>query len=206
MNLRRISLAAAIALALPVLASAQSRTAPRAAPAGSGLGMGVLLGMEAFDGNTGFALRADGVMDSKWIAPKVLLSGVMSVGYTRFSDGYSNYYAGGQVDYDWSENIIKFVPAARFTFDVAPQFGLYADAGIGLYFATYSQTQRSNMYGVPNQDYDNSAFGVAMRLGGGAFFKVSDGVRLGGEIALNPYFGDYADSSFSLMALAQFRL
>ena len=209
MNLRRISLAAALALALPVLASAQSRTsAPRAASAGSGLGVGVLLGMEAFDGNTGFALRADGVMDSKWIAPKVLLSGVMSVGYTRFSDGYSNYdaFTGARVDYDWSENIIKFVPAARFTFDVAPQFGLYADAGIGLYFATYNQTQRSNVYGIPNQDYDNSAFGVAMRLGGGAFFKVADGVRLGGEIALNPYFGDYADSSFSLMALAQFRL
>ena len=197
MNLRRISLAAALALALPVVASAQSRSS-----AGSGLGAGLLVGMESNNGETGLALRADGVLDSKWIAPKVLLSGVLSVGFMHWGDSRSDPF----YTYDSSENVFKVIPAIRFTFDVAPQFGLYTDAGLGFYYASANVTTKDRTFGGVVQDATNSGLGVAMRFAGGAFFKISEGFRLGAEVGLNPYFGEISDTTFTLMGLAQFRL
>ncbi len=199
MNIRRVSLAALFALAVPLSAFAQSRGASRAT--GTGLGAGVLIGMESGDGDTGLALRGDAVLDSKWIAPNVLLSGVLSLGFTRFSNGWSdpNY------KFDVSDNIFKVIPAVRFTFDIAPQFGLYADAGIGFYFASIESKLTDRYWGTYVSTSD-SAFGVMMRFAGGAFVKVSDGFRLGAEMGFNPYFGDFHDTTFSLMGLAQFRL
>ncbi len=202
MKIRVLSLAALVGLAVPLAASAQSR-GYRSSPS-AGLGAGVLLGMESGDGVTGLALRGDGVWDVKPLAPKVLLSGVLSVGFTHFSDAYWN---GPDQQWAWSDNIFKIVPAARFTFDVAPQLGLYADAGLGLYIASTSTTLRNYYAGYSTvQSSSDSTAGVAMRFAGGTFFNVSSGVRLGAELGLNPYFGDYHDTTFSLMGLAQFRL
>jgi hypothetical protein len=201
MNLRRISLVAALALALPVVASAQSRTATSTFD--SGFNAGVLLGMESGDGDSGLSLRVDGVWDTKRIAPKVLLSGVLSVGFSHFGNNGYNPALG----YNWSfsDSVFRLIPAARFTFDVAPKFSLYTDAGLGLYIDSRSATQWDYTYNQP-MSYGDTVAGVAMRFAGGAVFDVSRSVRLGGEIGLNPYFGNYDRTTLSLMALAQFRM
>jgi hypothetical protein len=210
MNLRRISLAAALALAVPVLGSAQSRGNYPSTSSSSTMSAGVLVGMEDFSGDTGLALRADGVFGVKYLAPRVLLSGIVSLGYTNWgtSSGAIDPFTGNGITASSSLNMLKIVPAARFTFDVAPQFDLYADAGLGFYYAHASVKTTTTTAGFPNQVVEASASdtGVLMRFAGGATFALTPSFRLGAEIGFNPYFGDIDQTSFTLMGLAQFRL
>ena len=74
----------------------------------------------------GVALRVDGELPFQELSPQVKLSLVGSIGYivrrttTRF---------GGDI----TANLLKIVPAARFSFPVNPQLTLFGDAGLGLY-------------------------------------------------------------------------
>jgi hypothetical protein len=206
MTYRRLSLAALlVALVLPASALAQSRGSASRPAAGTSLG--VLVGFEDGRGGAGLALRADGILDQRWIAPKVLLSGVLSLGFTHFGEDYDYYDGFYRTGWERSENLFKIIPAARFTFAVAPQLGLYADAGLGLFVASWSQSW-SGSAATPGwyPAVDDTDVGVAMRLGGGAFFDVSRTFRLGAELAVNPYFGAGYGTSVSLMGAATFRL
>jgi hypothetical protein len=205
--MRRTLLALVFAALLPVAASAQSRTASTSySPNMSG---SVLLGMEDFSGDTGLALRADGIWGVKYLAPKVSLSGVVSLGFTHYGTSSGSIdYTGYGTTMDSSLNMFKIIPAARFTFDIAPQFDLYADAGLGFYYARASVKQSNIAPGFATQVYEStgSDTGVLMRFAGGATYAISPTFRLGAEIGLNPYFGDVDQTSFTLMALAQFRM
>jgi Outer membrane protein beta-barrel domain len=203
---RRILIAALFAALLPVAASAQSRgVASTSSPGTSG---SFLLGMEDFSGDTGLALRFDGVMDVKYLAPKVKLSGVVSLGFMHWGDSASYSYGLGTEQVESSLNIFKLVPAARFTFDIAPSFDLYADAGLGFYYARANAKDTITVPGYITQVTEGSGSdtGIMMRFAGGATFNVSPSFKLGAELGLNPYFGDISDNSFTLMALAQFRM
>lgn len=199
MSVRRMSLAALLAvLVLPASALAQSN----GAPAGGPMSMGVLVGFESGDGDTGIALRFDGILDQKKLSPKALLSGVLSFGFTRFSDSATDPF-GDSVEA--SLNLFKVVPAARFTFDVAPQFDLYLDAGLGMYFGLAAVRIEDDLGNEIFDDSDN-AFGAAMRIGGGALIELSPTFHLGFDMAFNPYFGDYEETDFTLMGQAVFRM
>jgi opacity protein-like surface antigen len=209
--MRRILIAAAVAALLPIAASAQSRATPYATTSASpSTNLSVLVGMEDFSGDTGLAVRADGAMVVKYLAPKVLFSGVLSLGFMHWGDSASSNdpFSGYTIKAESGLNIFKIVPAARFTFEIAPQFDLYADAGLGFYYARASTKITESQPGLPTlvTEGSGSDTGVLMRFAGGATFAVSPSFKLGAEIGLNPYFGDISDNSFTLMALAQFRM
>ena len=197
-NLLRLAAAAALLLTSgPALA--QSRAATR-----SGLtSAGVLLGFEDFGGDTGLALRGDVLLLPTRLAPKASVGLVLSLGYSRFSE--SAYHSWDGTDWDWTTNILKFTPAARFAFDVAPRFGLYADAGLGLHYASMSW-EWHDRFGPLSADDSVSDVGLHMRFAGGAQFQISPGFDLGAEIGLNPYFGDFEDNSLTVMMSAMFRM
>jgi hypothetical protein len=196
-----LRMAAAVALLLTSApALAQGRGAPR-----TGLtNAAVLLGFEDGGPESGLALRGDVEFMPTRIAPNANLSLVMSLGFTHFSDSF--YFAPDDYREEWSWNLFKLIPAARFSFDVAPRFGLYGDAGLGLYVGTFSFERDFRSYGYA-EDYSDSELGLAMRLAAGAKFLVTPAFERGAELGVNPYFaGDYDDTTLSAMLLASFRL
>lgn len=196
-----LRMAAAIAL---LLASGPALAQSRSARSSSGLtNAAVLLGFEDGGPESGFALRGDVEFMPTRVAPNANLSLVLSLGFTRFSDGF--WYAN-DVREEWSWNLFKLVPAARFSFDVAPRFGVYGDAGLGLYVGTFSW-EHDYRYAGYTEDYSDTELGLAMRLAAGAKFLVTPSFELGAELGVNPYFaGDYDDTTLSAMLLAAFRL
>jgi hypothetical protein len=202
MSVRR-SLLAGSALALLLVsqaAEAQTRTRPRTATTSRSaqtappatLSVGGLVGLEFANGETGFSLRADGEWPFRMLSDTLTLSGVGSLGWTNFGDE-----EGG---FEISTNVFKLVPAARFTFAVAPQFSVYGDAGLGLYLA------RSSLDVPGAGDVSDSGFGVTMRIAGGGFYQAAPRLRIGAELGVNPFFGDLSDTLISIMVGVMYQL
>lgn len=205
MNARTpIAIALAALLAAPAAASAQTRrttraTAPRHTTTSStadALTVGGFIGFETGD-LTGFALRADGELPFQQLSPQVKLSFVGSLGFTHFSKDVGAY---GTLSF----NLVKLVPAARFTLPLNPQFDLYGDAGLGLYY--YSATAKTSFPGFPTVEATSSGVSLMMRLGAGGFYKVNPKVRIGAELGILPYFGKVDTTDFSIMAGAMFAI
>lgn len=188
-----LALLAAAALSLPGLASAQARGRS------TGAQLGVLIGFEDGDADAGVSLRLDGEFDWQALSPAVRLSFVGSIGYTRWTDDLGPFS-----DLDWTVNVVKFVPAARFSFGRSPTLRPYFDAGIGFHYVSFSIEQRDAFGRV--YSIDDSDISLMMRFAGGLLFQVSPGLALGGEIGLTPYFGELDDNTFSVMFAASFRL
>ncbi|ABS25506.1 outer membrane beta-barrel protein [Anaeromyxobacter sp. Fw109-5] len=174
---------------------------------GSGLSnAAVLLGFEDGGPESGLALRGDVEFMPTRVGPNANLSLVVSLGFTHFGDSFYFRDGYGDVREQWSWNLFKLLPAARLSFDVAPRFGFYGDAGLGLYVGTFSHEYDYRYAGFA-EDYSDSELGLAMRLAGGARFAVTPSFELGAELGVNPYFaGDYDDTTLSAMLLASFRL
>ncbi|MGC3997299.1 MAG: outer membrane beta-barrel protein [Anaeromyxobacter sp.] len=170
-------LVAAALLALPVAAHAQSANRHAARPWG-----GLALGVETGDLD-GFQLRGDLEYPVQRMAPQLVFAFVGSLNWSHLSEH--------SVDLDE----LGFTPTARFLFEATPTIDLYGDLGLGLYYA--------------NLDWDtgdDSDVGLMMKLGVGVGFEVSPTVRLGGELGFRPHFGDYDDTTTSLLFTALFRL
>lgn len=197
----RSLLAAALAasIVVPGLAAAQAkRPAPAAKPARAsvapsgqqGLSVGGFLGYEMGDLD-GLMLRFDGEMQIQALSPQIMLSGVGSVGYTRFS---ADIPFG---DITW--NVFKLIPAARLTMPVSPELSLYGDGGLGLYYGR--ATVEFAPPGFPSSSSSDSTTGLVMRLGVGAFFKLNPKTRLAGSLEIDPYLsGDADTTNFTIMA------
>jgi hypothetical protein len=204
MHVRSLLVAALAALlAAPLAASAQARSAVRPASAPRSLAVGGWLGYEMGDLD-GVALRLEGELPFQQLTPEIALSLVGSVGYSRLSDDLG----GG---FDITADLLKFVPAARFTLPVTPQLSLFGDAGLGLYYASVSVDTLDVVPGTfPPQfrrrEVSDSDVGLMMRLGVGGFFQVNPQLRLGGALVLDPMFGDYDDSTFTIQVGASFQL
>ena len=209
------SLLAAALLAAPLAASAQARPAAKAAPlaqsrpavrsstaaAPKSLAVGGWLGYEMGDLD-GVALRLEGELPFQQLTPEIALSLVGSVGYSRLSEDLG----GG---FDITANLLKFVPAARFTLPVNPQLSLFGDAGLGLYYAslTADTIDFDPVTFQPRRaEVSDSAVGLMMRLGVGGFFQVNPQLRVGGALVLDPMFGDYDDTTFTIQVGASFQL
>jgi len=199
------AVALAALLAVPAVAGAQakrsttsakaSRATPAASSSAPNLSVGGSLGYE-FGNADGFALRLDGELPFQMLAPKVALSFVGSLGYTRFSE---NIPYG-----DVKTNLFKLVPAARFTMPVAPEVDLYGDGGLGLYH--YSSTAKTNVPFLGTMEASTSGFGFMLRFGAGAFYKINPKVKLSAELGLSPYFGDVDTTDFTIMLGAMFAI
>jgi hypothetical protein len=186
---------------------------PALAQGRSPMSAAVLAGFEDGDGPAGLALRFDGELHQRPLSPGVGFSIVGSIGYSHFSDegGYYDYYFDYDSRWETSVGVFKIIPAARFTFGRSQAIRPYVDAGLGLYYASWSYSETAYVgypyYGNVSSEFDDSEVGVLLRLAAGLTFQVSPGLSLGGEIGVTPYLGDYADdSTMSLMFAAQFRL
>lgn len=193
-----VAAALAATLAVPVLAAAQAKKPAakpaaqpmRAAPAQQGLSVGGFLGYEMGDLD-GLMLRFDGEMQIQALSPQLMLSGVGSVGYTRFT---ADIPFG---DITW--NVFKLIPAARVTMPVSPELSLYGDGGLGLYHGR--GTAKISFPGLPSSSSSSSTTGILMRLGVGAFYKLNPKTRLAGSLEIDPYLsGDADTTNFTIMA------
>jgi hypothetical protein len=198
-----VALAVAALLAAPFSASAQARrgTKTQTTPAagatttGGGLSVGGFVGYESGD-LAGLSLRVDGELPFQQLTPQIALSFVGSIGYTHFSEDV----AFGDIKF----NIFKLIPAARFTLPVNPQIDVYGDAGLGLYYYSFTSTQNIPFFGTVKDT--GSGTGLMMRIAAGGFFKVNPKTRIGAEIGLLPYFNKIDTTDFSIMAGAMFLL
>lgn len=201
MYVRRAPLALALALALAPLARAAA--APPAGSSGPGNQWAVLLGIEDGAGDTALQLRGDLEFAQRNLAPQVGFSVVASLGYSHFSRGYTDF-AGDSVSS--SLDLLKILPAARFSLLAAPTFRLYGDAGLGLYYGNAGVKYRDPLGNVYASGSDSSV-GVMMRFAVGAQLRVTPAFSLGAELGFSPYFASVPDDTFtSLMFSAAFRM
>jgi opacity protein-like surface antigen len=177
----------AVALAIPAIATAQ-------APA-QALSIGGFVGYETGDLD-GIQLRAEAELPYRQLTPEIGLSWVGSLGYSRLSDEAFGV--------EIVANLVKAVPTARFTLPVNPQLSLFGDAGLGLYYASISTEFSTPFFG--QQSASDSSFGLMLRLGVGAFFQLNERTRIGGGLQLDPMFGDYDDSTFTIQVGLSYRM
>jgi hypothetical protein len=99
----------------------------------------------------------------------------------------------GTVSYAFLSNdlrVFEILPSARFTWSGTRQFGAYGDVGLGIFHA-------SGKIG---------STGATLRFLGGAYYEMNPTTRFVAEIGLHPHFGDYDDTTFTLMIGAKFRI
>lgn len=200
----------AVALAAPAGSKAASKPASRpaasTAPTGAGLQglqVGGWLGYETDDVG-GLALRADAELPFRDLTPQLKLSFVGSLGYSRL---------GWDIPFgDFTANVFKLVPAARFTMPLNPQFEVFGDVGLGLAYVSVSIEQ--NFLGERFKA-DDSTVNIMMRFGVGAFYRVNEQLKVGAMIELDPYFGDFgfnangvggSQTTFNILGGAMFRI
>ncbi len=210
----RLLLAVALAavLAGPAVAHAQSKkssqkqAAPKAAAADtssssapSSVSLGGWIGYEMGDLD-GLQLRFDAVLPFQKLAPQVELSFVGSVGYSYLTHSESAF----GVEAKTTANVLKFVPAARFTIPVNPQLSFYGDAGLGLYWASLDAKVTDPFGGTSSAS--ESDVGFMFRFGVGGFYSLNPKTKLGLSIYLDPMLGSYDDTTFTVLAGALFAL
>ncbi len=165
-----------------------------AAPLGKDLSIGAMVGAE-LGTLDGFMLRVDGEMPIQAIAPKVTLSGVGSIGYSRLS---KDVWLG---DVTW--NVLSVIPAARFTMPVAPQMTVYGDAGLGLYYGSF--TTKTSLP-APADEVSDSTTGFLMRFAVGGGYALNPKTKLKAELGVVPYFGDADTTNWTLSLGVMFAL
>jgi hypothetical protein len=202
MKVRSLFALALAALLAPAAALAAPTSTSRAAPVAttsSALDIGGFVGYET-DDLSGIALRVDGELPFQMLAPQVKLSWVGSIGFSHLTEEQG--VPGASVDV--TANVLKIIPAARFTFPLNQQFSLFADGGLGLYYASLEAKTTVPFFG--STTVDDSEFSVMMRIGGGAWFNVNPTTKIGASLEFDPYFGDFDQTTFVVQAGAMFRM
>jgi len=171
--------------------------APRPTETRYPFNISLVLGPE-FGDVTAFKFRIDGAMTLQPISREVGLDLVLPLGFSFWGQSYG---VPGFGNYDVSYFRFELVPSARFTFPVAREITLYADAGLGFGFESVSV---SSPFPVAGAD-SSGAFGV-FRLAGGGFYNLSQQWRLVFEpVGLNFYFGTGSGFAYSLLFGANYR-
>lgn len=124
----------------------------------------------------GYQLRFDVEVPITRLTPRVQVAGVGSLSYSGLKHDLS---------------VVELVPAVRINWILTPDFGMYGDLGLGYAHAWA---------------HDNSANGATMRFGAGAFYEMTPTVRFLGEFAIHPHFGDYDQTTTTLMLGVRFRI
>ncbi len=209
MKLHSLLALALAALLVPAAAHAAPPPARAAAAPASGtpfdaLSVGGFVGYET-DDLGGITLRLDGELPYGALAPQVHLSWVGSIGFSHLTDSVGST--------DFTANILKIIPAARFSFPINPQLTLFADGGLGLYYSSWTVEYPAftTPFGTtPGYKVDDGEVGLMMRIGGGAWYAVNPTTRIGAAIEFDPYFGDVIgndnQTTFIIQAGAMFKL
>jgi opacity protein-like surface antigen len=212
-------LAPSLALAAPSSGSkssskpSSSAAAPQQAPAPSsqygGLEIGGFLGYET-DDVSGVALRVDGELPFKALSPQLRMSWLGSIGYSHLTESIA--FA------DVTTNVLKIVPAARFTLPLNPQFDVFGDVGLGIAYVSATVDFNSPFPGVPAPgSISDSTFNIMMRFGAGAWFHVNPQLKVGAMLEFDPIFGDFgfagangvtgsSQNTFNILAGLMYRL
>ncbi|HET6437164.1 MAG TPA: porin family protein [Anaeromyxobacter sp.] len=127
-------------------------------------------------GESGLQIRADGEVPLARLAPTLQLAGVGTISYAWLSH---------------NTGVLELLPAARLNWAATPTVGAYGDVGLGL----FSHSQHSH-----------SDVGAVMRFAAGGYYEMNSITRLVAEMGLHPHFGDYSDTTFTLMLGVKFRL
>ncbi len=174
-------LAPAVALAAPRSGSMSSSS--RAGSPLEGLEVGGFVGYET-DDVSGLSLRFDAEVPFRPLAPQLNLSFVGSFGYS---------YLTWDPAPGWklTANVLKLVPAARFTLPLNEQFSVFGDAGLGLAYVHASATY--DYFGNHFSGSDSSV-NLMMRIGVGAWYHLNPQLKLGAMLEFDPVFGDYGYS------------
>jgi hypothetical protein len=183
--------------------SGQAAAAPAVRGPGELLQVGGFIGYEA-DDVSGLALRVDGALPFRDLGPQVKMSWVGSLGYSHLTESRPPFSA-------FSSELVKLVPAARFTFPVDPKVDVVADVGLGLAFVWAKLESNIPFFG--NLESTSSSRNLMMRFAAGAWLKLGPQLALGAMLELDPIFGDYGGSlggrsqtTFSILAGAAYRL
>ena len=208
MHVRSLAFALAALLAAPVAASAaqpapKKGSSTKAAPAASSsaggaqaLVVGGWLGYESGDLD-GVQLRVDGELPMAKLTPQLGLSFVGALGFSHLTESAPAV--------DVSANILKIVPAVRFTLPVNPQLGFFGDAGLGVYWASVS---RDEDFGPPIgvRSASDSEFGFLLRFAAGGTLALNPRTKLGLQLVLDPMFNDYDDTTFAILGGVTYQL
>ena len=175
-------------LAVALLTPAVALAAPASGTGVPGLQVGGFIGYETAD-VSGLALRADGEIPFRDLAPQVKMSWVGSLGYSHLTwDTFGGTFTA---------NVLKLVPAARFTVPLNPQFSVFGDVGLGLAYV-------SGTIDVPGFfSSTDSTLNLMMRFGVGAWYHASDRIKVGAMLELDPIFGDFGYSKNGIAATSQ---
>jgi opacity protein-like surface antigen len=202
MKVRSLFALALAALLAPVAASAAPTSTSRTATTSSSLPaleLGGFVGYET-DDVSGIALRVDGELPFQALSPQIKLSWVGSIGFSHLTQSEGGFGLSA----DFTANVLKVIPAARFTLPLNQQFSLFADAGLGFYYASTEIETTLPIIGTTK--VDDSELGLMMRVGAGAWFNVNPTTRIGASLEFDPYFGDFDQNTFIVQAGAMFRM
>ncbi len=178
-------------IAAALLAPAVALAAPASRAAANpldGIQVGGFVGYET-DDVSGIALRLDGEIPFRDLAPNVKMSWVGSLGYSHLTD---SSFAG----VDLSSNVLKIVPAARFTVPLNPQFSVFGDVGLGLAYVSASVSFFDPFLGTVSRS--DSSLNLMMRFGVGAWYQATDRLKVGAMLDLDPIFGNFGTSGYGM--------
>ncbi len=102
-------------------------------------------------------------------------------------------------------DLFRIAPALRFTLGDSPSLRPYADAGLGIYFASTHLDMYDYPSGMLLARDSRSDMGLFLRLAGGILVQVSPTVSPGAEVGLNSASGNL-DNTFHAVAALQVRL
>jgi hypothetical protein len=184
------------------LVAGNASGAPPARSTFQGLQVGGLVGYETAD-VAGLSLRLDAELPSRDLGPQVKLSWVGSIGYSHLTESLPPFS-------DFKSDLVKVVPAARFTWPLNPVFDLFGDVGAGLAFVAARLESHVPFFG--DTKVSSNSLNFMMRIGAGAWFHVNPALKVGALLEFDPILGDYgmsgarSQTTFNLLAGAMYRL
>jgi hypothetical protein len=195
----RTSLAAGLlALATLALGPAPARAAPPPARAAAplpddGFSLGGWVGYEGGKLD-GVQVRLDGVLPVRRFAPTISLAVVGSVGYGNLAGTQAN-------GVELTAEVVKLVPALRLTVVLNDRFAVAGEVGVGWFLVDGWQD-------VPGAGPGDGPWGedaLMLRLGAAGFYALGPRVLLGLALVADPMYGEYGDTTLSLLAGAAYR-
>ncbi|ABS27634.1 hypothetical protein Anae109_3450 [Anaeromyxobacter sp. Fw109-5] len=164
----------------------------------------LLVGPEIYDGATALKLRADLETDLLPLAPRAMLSGVVCLGFARWSEDETTPLLDAQVTSEASTNTFELVPSLRTSVGVGRKGTLHADAGLGLFHARTSV--ETSAPGLGSVKGSSSTTGAVLRFGVGGQLDVNPRLRLAAEaIGLNFHLADGGATSVTILGGAAYR-
>jgi hypothetical protein len=148
----------------------------------TGFELGGFAGYEAAN-VSGLSYRLDGAVPVLDVGPKIRLSAVVSLGYSRLS---------GRMGFlELTADVFKLVPAARFTVPLGARFSVFADVGFGVAFVSAHLASTDPAAVSVTAPSDRSLNAMA-RVGLGAWYHATRWLKVGAMAEMDPILGDFA--------------